>query len=345
MGDIMSNGERFRALVDELLKESPQYRNEITNFLNYLRDRMLEDKVFNLNVNHIDNYFVYSYDTKIGSVPTLTTHISALKLLFDYLIRNEFDFKSLYAYISTAGYKEKLSKQLEKSFKKPVIDTTLLNSILYKMDNHIMNNISKGYKGVNDKKRFLEIMIARLYAKLNLIIPLKPSEMLDLRIYNVEDSSTRTITHNAIDIKLPNNIRNEIIQTINYVKREYNKIYSENNKLFHFLYGALDKIPSPSIVSDSFIKTYTELGITEMLKQRPGGKRDKFIYPPETYKIKAIISMLNNGTNIVYLKKLTGLDVKALLSNYDIEKELHNNEIISININNGIVNSEYYTYL
>lgn len=341
----MKNGERFRSLVNNLLKDSPKYQNELRNFENYLKDRMLEDKVFNLNVNHIDEYFVYSYDAKIGAVPTLTTHISALKSLFNYLISNDIDFKSLYGYIDTAGFKEKLAEHLEKSFKKPVIDATLLNSTLYKIDTHVTNNIDSEFKTISAKKRFFEIMIARLYAKLSLIIPLKPNEMLDLKLCNIKDGSTRTINHNGIIIKLPNNLRNQIIETIDYAQREYNKSYSENDKIFHFLYGVLGKAASTSSVSNSFTKTYTELGICEMLKQKPGGKKDKYVYPSECYKITAILSMLSNGTNIVYLKKLTGLDMGTLVSNYDIEKEIEYVDVVSTTINNGIVNSEYYTYL
>ncbi|MDT8719536.1 hypothetical protein IAI10_23095 [Clostridium sp. 19966] len=341
----MRNGDQFRTLVTEILEKNSTYKNEIGNFLNYLKDRLLEDKVFNLNQNHIDDYFVYSYDTKIGAVPTLTTHISALKFLFDELIKRQYDFKLLYAYIDTAGFKEKLSENLEKSFKKPIIDNTLLTSTLYKIDTHIMNNINSDFRNPTEQKRFFEIMIARLYAKLSLILPLKTSEMLELKFNNIQDGSTRSIEYNEIVIKLPNNIRNQIVETLDYARRVFNKIYSENDRLFYFLYGVLNRKINTSCVSTSFIKTYTELGIFEMLKQQPGGKKDKYVYPPESYKVTAILSMLNNGTNIVYLKKLTGLDTNALLSNYDTDKEFQNKVVASININNGIVNSEYYTYL
>lgn len=184
-------------------RKNSTYKNEIGNFSNYLKDRLLEDKIFHLNQNHIDDYFVYSYDTKIGAVPTLTTHISALKFLFDELIKRQYDFKLLYAYIDTAGFKEKLSENLEKSFKKTIIDNTLLTSTLYKIDTHIKNNINTDFRNPTEQKRFFEIMIARLYAKLSLIIPLKTSEMIELKLNNIQDGSTRSIEYNEIVIKLP----------------------------------------------------------------------------------------------------------------------------------------------
>lgn len=319
----MKNSERFQGLVDELLQESTKYENEIKNFQQFLKDRMLEEKVFDLNVNHIDEYFKYSYDTKIGAVPTLTTHISALKSLFNHLIVNDIGyFKSLYGYIDTAGFKEKLSENLEKSFKKSVIDSTLLKSTLHKMDTYILKNINRDFPNSLSKKRFFEVLISRIYAKLSLIIPLKPKEMLEIRLNDILDGHTRIIEHNGITIKIPNKLRNDIIETIIFAKKQYAKAYSEKDKLFHFLYSAIGKRKiATSTISDSFEKTYILLGIEEMLKKRVGGKRDKFIYPPESYKITAILNMLNNGTNIVYLKKLTGLDMSALISNFDFEKD------------------------
>lgn len=348
MGGIvnsMNNAERFKSLVDELLMDDPKYQNELNNFISYLKDRRLEDKVFNLNVTHIDEYFVYSFDAKIGAVPTLTTHISALKKLFDFLIRKEIDFKSLYGYIDTAGFKERLSEKLVETFKKPIMDSSLLNSTLYKMDVYIDSNINKSFKNISTKKRFFEILICRIYAKLNLILPLKPAEMLELKLYDIQNDNVRSILHNGINIKIPNSLRTQIVQTINFTQKNFGKSYSESDKLFCFLYNAINKRASTSSISNSFTKTYTDLEIHEMLKQRPGGKKDKYIYPSESYKITAISSMLENGTNILYLKKLTGLDMGTLTADFDFQKETTLKDNISIEINNGIVNSEYFTYL
>ena len=343
----MKNSERFKGLVIEFLNRSSKYKNEINNFQRFLKDRMLEEKIFDLNVNHINEYFIYSYDTKIGAVPTLTTHISALKSLFDFLIQNDIGyFKSLYGYIDTAGFKERLSENLDTSFKKPVIDNSLLQSILYKMDLYISDNINGVFRNPSSQKRFFEVLICRLYAKISLILPVKPKEMLNLQLDDILNEQTREIKHNGITIKIPNKLRNDIIDTINFADNHYGKKYSNEDKLFVFLYSAIDKTNiKTSIFSDSFKKVYDELDIHEMLKQIPGGKKNKYVYPPESYKVTAILSMLNNGTNIVYLKKLTGLDMGALISNFDFEKDIQHKDVVSLEINRGIVSTDYYTYL
>lgn len=341
----MTNAERFRNLVDELLQDDPTYRNELQNFLNYLKDRLLEDKVFNLNVTHIDEYFGYSFDTKIGAVPTLATHIAALKRLFVFLIGKEIDFKQLYGHLDNPAYKEKLSETLVKTFKKPILNSDLLNSVLFRMDSYIENNKNTPHRNITALKRFFEILICRIYAKLNLLLPLKPTEMLELQIKDVQSESARSIMHNGINVKLPNSLRMQIIETINLAKVYFGKTYTADDKLFVFFYQAIEKRANTSSISYSFEKTYMDLGLFEMLKQKTSGKKLIYIYPAESYKITAINSMLNNGINLLFIKKLTGLDIGTLTTDFDFEKETVLKDIVSIEINNGLVNSDYYTYL
>ena len=55
--------------------------------------------------------------------------------------------------------------------------------------------------------------------------------------------------------------------------------------------------------------------------------------------------MLKNGTDILALKQLTGLDFLALIKNYDLDEKIMNEDIKSTEINNGITNTNYYVYL
>lgn len=341
----MNNSQRFRELVEEILKKDSTYSNELRNFLKYLEERLIEDKAFDLNSHDIDNYFVYSFDDKIGAVPTLGVHIAALKFLFKELLSKHFNFRDVYSYLFTDEIKDNLSNLLDKSFKKSIIPDSLLNSTLFKMDLYIENKSNILIKGHNDKKRLFEVMIARLYAKLSLILPIKVNEMLDFKLGDVKEPSFRSIQYNGIVIKLPNNLRNQIIDTINYAEQTYNKEYSNDDTLFGYLYGVVGQKGTTNTISTSFTKTYEEINAQEMLKARIVGTKKHYYYPAESYKTTAILQMLNNGVNIVYLKKLTGLDLNVLLSNYDFQCENKIIDIISTNLNNGIINTDYYTYI
>jgi hypothetical protein len=341
----MNNSQRFNGLIDDYLKKDNKYELQINNFRQFLKDRLLEEKVFNLNETHIDDYFIYSFNTKIGAVPTLVTHISALKSLFDYLISKEIKFTELKGYISTPDFKDNLSSKLVKTFSKPILDNSLLTSTLFKIDNYINGNIYHNNFSDAKKRRFMEIMIARVYIKLSLVMPLKISKMLEVALGDICNSDSRTITYNGIIIKLPNSLRQQIVQTIEYAQDTFNLNYEIDDKLFVYLYKCTNRKADSSTISSSLTKTYSELKIREMLKQKAGGKKDKYIYPAECYKKTAILSMLQNGTNIVFLKQLTDLDIGTLVSDYDFEEKASPKDIVSIDINNGIISTDYYTYI
>lgn len=169
--------------------------------------------------------------------------------------------------------------------------------------------------------------------------------MIKLKLVNIKDSNTRYIIHNGISVKINSGLRNQIIKTIKYSENTYKKYYSDDDSIFEYLYKAVNQKVSTTTIGASFTKAYEELDVKEMLKQRLVGKKYQYVYPSESYKTTAILELLNNGVNIVYLKKLTGLEIDALLSNYDFNKPVEYIDIESANINNILINTNYYSYL
>lgn len=342
----MNNWENFCKIVNELLKINSAYENEVGIFKKYLQDEKLQNNVFNLDTKDINNYFEYCFKNgKIGAPSTLTAHFSALKTLFNYLESENMNFKVLHGYINMSSVKEKLTEKLKESLKTSIIDEALLKKVLYKFDKYIDENMTKEFKGINPKKRFLNILIGRIYIKLSLIVPLRTNEIINLPLYNMKDKENREIKHNEITIKLPNSIRTQIIDTIDYVEKNYNLQYEENQSLFEFLFNALDIKLVTSSITGVFTKAYDELGLEEMLERKGSGGKMRAIYPPESYKTTAILNMLQNGTDILALKQLTGLDFSALIKNYNLDIKIKNEDIKSTEINNGISKSNYFTYL
>lgn len=88
---------------------------------------------------------------------------------------------------------------------------------------------------------------------------------------------------------------------------------------------------------------YERLGLNEMLEMVCTGKKNRYLYPAESYKKTAIYNMLVNGANIVYLVKLTGLDIQTLLS--DFEYDSLNVRDVDTNLNSSLLASDYYEYL
>lgn len=341
----MDNYTKFKDLVDDLLDKDPTYKNEINNFLNFLNDRMLTNKVFYLSEYDIDQYFVYSFDTKIGTIPTLTTHIAALRNLFTYLIDNHYNFTALYGYINNPSFRSQLSSDLDTSYKKGIIPSTLLNTVLYRMDNFISENITKVFAKPRPKQDLVEVIIARLYAKLSLILPIKPDPMTELVLGDIQNPNIRHIVYNKIPILIPNSLRLQILESINYIQTTYGVTYTQDTKIFTFLYSALNKTPDSGTISQSFNTAYRVLQLKEMQKQRTVGKKDFYIYPAESYKDTAITNMLANGVNIVYLAELTDLDIATLYNTFRNSNFDTDTLIKSSNLNSSLSNTQYYAYL
>ena len=302
----METGKEFTRLLNNLLRENQQYDTELKNFLDYLKQRDLLNKCFDLSLYDIDQFFDSLVGIKMGVSSTLNAYIAALSCLFEYLMREKYNFRDL---------------------------------LLYKMDYYF----SKDHGKSQDK--IYHLLIARVYIELSLIIPLKPSDLLEIKVGELRNETVRTIVHNSISIQLPKSVRTHIIESIDFAEKQYDAKYSEKDSLFIFLYNAIGKKVNPSTITAELQKLYKELKMDELLETYKSGTKNVSLYPLESYKKTAIYEMLNNGINIVYLKQLTGLEISTLLADYDLEMIKSDIDVKSYNINSCIVNSSYFTYL
>lgn len=341
----MNNRISFENMLNDLLTKDNKYSNELTIFKNYLIGSKLIDQVFDLSINDLDDYFDSLYTDKVGFKATLTTHISALKTLFNYMISNKYNFRSLLAHISTKSFREQAEERVKDGVKKGIIPIELLNSTLYKMDEYISINANAEFTGINEERRYYYVVLACLYAKLTLLIPIKPKDMLIKIFGDIRNESVRHIEHQGIVINIPNGLRRQIINTIDYAEKKYNITYSSEQPLFVFLFKAIVKNVTTSSLATAFEKAYEEIGEQKMLEKNPNEIKDKYTYTAESYKATAICELLNNGIDLLYLHQLTGLDHNALLANYDENAMDKLVDIKSKNINGSIINTGFFTYL
>lgn len=341
----MNNRISFENMLSNLLSKDNKYSNELTIFQNYLIEKELIDQVFDLSINDIDDYFNSLYTGKVGFKATLTTHISALKSLFNYLISNKYNFRSLLAHISTKSFREQAKVRVKDGVKKGIIPIELLKSTLYKMDEYILINANVEFTGSHEERRYYYVMLACLYAKLTLLIPIKPKEMLIKLFGDIKNESIRHIEHQGIIIYIPNGLRMQIMKTIDYAEKKYNITYTPEKPLFKFLFNAIVKNVTTSSLATAFEKAYEEIGEYKMLEKSPNEIKDKYTYTAESYKATAICELLNNGVDLLYLHQLTGLDHNTLLANYDENMFDNLVDIKTKNINGSIINTGYFTYL
>ena len=338
----MSDFDNFNLLIENALIQEETYNNQVKNFKEYLQQYNLEDKIYNLETIDIDNYFDYSIPKKIGNTSTLTSHIAALKFIFNKMIENDIQsFKKLYGHLDNELYKINLSLKVPSPSRSTVINDELLISVILKFEEHIDIFFS------NDSNKVIKdmapVLMSYLYIKISLLLPLKPHEILTKKFIGIKLNSSRIIEHNDFKINIPNNFKKDIVKIINYFEEKFNKQYDDNEPLFHFLNGSS---PDTNKLSGWLTKSYKELKLNNMLaKSSSKSIKVKNLYPPETFKTKSIITLINNGVDILYLKKLTGLDTKTLLKNKDLFDQGRLNNTPSQFINNSFVNTPFYLYL
>lgn len=336
----MDNAKFFESLVKEFLRENEKYDSEMRIFMGYLKKHNLLEKAFDLTIENIEQYFNYAIEmNKIGTPGSLNPHIAVLMSLFDYLTQKHMNnFRELYAYIDSSDFRNRMLDKIDLCRKKSIIEVDLLQRVLNKMDEYIEANKDKC-----KAKDILKVMISCLYVKMSLIIPIKASEMLQLNVGDI--NNLREINYHNIRVKIPNGLRRQIVDTIKFIETNYKRKYEPDDCIFEFMLHTIFDRVAASNLSSILSFTYGKINEPIMLKTCKSGTKNTSIYPPESYKTTAIIEMLNKGVNIVYLSQLTGLNIYALCSNYDFKDRPENRDIKSSDINNGLVNTDYYAYL
>ncbi len=246
-------------------------------------------------------------------------------------------------YISNPAFRERYKEKVDEVRNKGVLSIEMINKILCAMDSYVEEHKNTIFKKKKDELAFYNILITRLFVKISMLVPLKTTQMLELFIGDVFDDSWRSITCNDVEIKIPNNLRKDIIYTLNYANKKYGIKYNPNDSLFGYLYKCDGKKNNTDTINTTFPRVYKTLGLSEMLETVIRGKKKTYIYPAESYKKTAIVNMICNGANIVYLTKLTGLEIKTLLADLDYDELVKGD--VNRNLNNSLISCEYYEYL
>lgn len=342
---MRSNYNNLKKELEELIsssrsyKHTNKYKNEINIFLRYLEESKLEDKILVLKDIDIVNYFTYCQNkNKLGSKSTLDTHISALKCILEHLIEKNYPYAELLGYISNRDFRRSISSNLREIKSKKIISTIELRNILNALDTYIIDNKLL----IDDKDTINEIFwkvgFVQVYIKINLIIPLKINQMLEITFDMFEDDF-RAINYKDYIIKIPNSLRLNIIDILDIIGNNY----SINDYFFDYISKPLKTSLDTGVLSRWFYAAFNAVGLKRLLpKKNPNAKKQSYTYPVEKIKKTAIWMLLNQGLNILYLSEITELSVEILAGDYvfDFDK----NEASKM-INEKLVCNDYYEYL
>lgn len=268
----ISNIERFNDLVNEYLKTDSNYKKQIEIFKEFKKEHNLEDRFFYLYETNIDEFFEYALEKNIGTESPLTSHIAALKGLFGFLIANNLKFAELNGYIGSTTFRKKFFDKVEKTTSKNVLSKEMLSNILYTLDKFVDEHKDGQFKNQTEEDAYFDAIIAQLFIKISLLIPLQTTQVLKLELGDVRDYEFRNVVYNDIIIKLPNNLRKDIIYAVEYAEQKYGKLYKTIDKIFEFLYRCAGKKGKREGINGTLPRVYKKLGLDEMLEKNQAGK-------------------------------------------------------------------------
>ena len=142
-GENMGTGTTFKNLVDQLIEKDAKYDNEWRLFVEYLEKNSLLDKCFDLSVDDINKYFDSLVGIRIGASSALNAHIAALSSLFQYLMKENYNFRGLHGYINMTTFRTMYLEKLDIGTKKAIIPMDLLKKLLDKMDKYFIERDKK----------------------------------------------------------------------------------------------------------------------------------------------------------------------------------------------------------
>ena len=93
----------------------------------------------------------------------------------------------------------------------------MVNKVLKTMDSYISNNENGNFRNKSEEAAYLHVLIARLFIKISLLLPLKTSQILEIQLGNVYKNDWRELLWNDVRVKVPNNLRKDILFTLEYV--------------------------------------------------------------------------------------------------------------------------------
>ncbi len=83
--------------------------------------------------------------------------------------------------------------------------------ILDKLETYLLENSNNVNASTNVRKRYLKCLLADLYIRLNLLVPIKPSEMIELLLPNFIEGSNSSLVYNDVNIPIPKSVVNSVV--------------------------------------------------------------------------------------------------------------------------------------
>lgn len=329
----------FESLVDEYIEKNSSdstYINHINKFKDYIMSVGKENSILDITYHDLDKSI--GYHNKLGSIKTINSmknHLEAVKAFFVFLHKERVQqnvFKDIPDY---GEFRDNLT--IKYNLKEEVNRTALPMDIVIKLldafenDNKFKSDIN----GISTSQ-----MILKIYVKITLIAPAKRNVICNIKFKDFINDF-RQVYINSVLIKIPNSLRKDILDAIEWAQINRGKIYSNDDLFFDYI--CTHKPFSGSSLTLALFFALKHIGFEEIDQIIKSKKSGKSSYPLESIMNTAIISLIENNTNPFLVAKINGITLKSLQEKLELLGVYVNNQ--DDLINNAMAKSEYYQYI
>lgn len=327
---------------EKFISKDNTYETQVGNFIRFLKTPE-SNKID--NPNHIKKEDI---DQFIGSSPqikyidTMASYLEGIKAFDAFLFSNGYTGSYIVPKDSDYGdFKKELAEKynLKERVERDYLDSAVVQNILNSLDEYFMY-ITYDTLGKEAKERYIYWLCLRVYIKISLLAPAKKATLLSLTFSNF-DTKFRTVTVNGVLIKIPNGLRYNILESLEFVKKISGMTYQTSDFFFEYYTVAVKgkKDIIGTTLNAKFCKYLKDNNLIEI-------ENDKTSYSLEVLSNTTIHQMILNGTNPYYISQITGISIGQLASKYYNQIEDISIKISAESeINKSIASCDYYQYL
>lgn len=327
--------------AEEFFVEHGSYRTQITNFINFLKNPNINRIGHAAFLTKTDIELFIGQSPQINSVNTMESYLEALKTFFDYLYKKGHND----AYVVPRGkmftdFKRELTETyaLRAPIERDFLDGCEVKTILDAIDKYFEETIYENLSP-EGKERYIYRLCLRVYIKISLLAPAKKSVLMNLTFHDF-DSDFRAVKINSVVINVPNGLRHNIKDSLEFIYKTSSTHHSLTDRFFEYYTTSVksQKDSFGTALNAKFCKFLQENNLLNIESSRTS-------YPLEILSNSAIAQMVKHATNPIYISQITGLTIGQIANKYYSKLSGTSYEITAeSDLNRSIACSEYYHY-
>lgn len=303
-----------------LVEYGDKYKTNISHFHRYLKEIGKTDKLNAITIEDVKNYVGYGKAKGIiHTSKTMEYHLESIKDFYKYLTEKGI-FNSIFSSVVYNHFKQDLQKfyDLKEVVPRGIFSDAEIDKILNAFKRYFVETNYEELVGKQARKSYKRYMMASLFVKLTLLIPVKRKVISSIKIsdFSVDFYS---VYINGYFVELPKSIKADVKNMLAFVKKYEQREYKENEMLFDYVMGREFKGENFNVYFASFCNEQLK-GIKDSVEQTEN--LNKYTVVTENLRNYAMVSFLkNNDVDLIQYAKLCGVSPNTVVEKLQLVNE------------------------